>query len=226
MAGYTNNTSIAAGYRGAGRGAPGFSLTMNSDAFNQLMERASYFVKDMRPAMQEMMRWNQKYNIGQFSLKSTGLYKPLSEKYLKQKIERFGRRLPILVGVGMLANSVILDQSIGAIRAVTPNSFTIGTAIPYAPIHQYGGLSRYYDRDTKRTITIKVPARPFLYWDDYRRKATVAILEYFFVSAMLKAWNIENGPKPKMPPMPPGNQNKISNSEKTVKRRRKRKNAQ
>jgi len=183
-----NQKSTTVGVRGAGKGSPGFSLTLDDKRFFNLLERASLVVKDLSPAFAEVMRWNQKYNIGQFSLRTTGLYHPLSKKYFERKKKKLRlSNVPILVRYGTLANSLILANSLGAVRSVGPTSFVLGTKVPYAPYLQKGAPKR------------NLPARPFLFWDKYRTDATVEILSWYMTEGIIKALQIKGGKRPPRP---------------------------
>lgn len=111
----------------------------------------------------EIARSIAKYNRTNFILKGYGKYAPLSEAYAKWKRKHFPGQ-SILVRTGRLRDSVTdaTRPSRDTILQVTKNSMAHGTKVPYGSYIQNG---------TKR-----MPARPYLFWDDPRLKIVERIL--------------------------------------------------
>ena len=84
-----------------------------------------------------------------FKLKGPGKYKDLSPRYKKRKQKEHGFIYPILKATGRLESSITSENQdhIGIVR---PRSLTIGSAVPYAVVHQEGRG--------------RMPKRPFLFW--------------------------------------------------------------
>lgn len=137
---------------------PFTSYTIENDqAFNQKLKNAAKEVGDLRFAMGEIARDWFKSNKAQFSLKGSGQYPPLSEKYAERK-RRIGGSLPILVGFkpnggrsGRLMDSLTGTPNTDSVLRIGNASLVIGTKVPYGVYHQ---------SDRPRS---KIPLRKFLF---------------------------------------------------------------
>ena len=84
----------------------------------------------------EAARIIKKFSKANFTLKGSGQYPPLSERYKKRK-DILKPGAPILVFDGKLRDSIISNTS-DSILKITENSVIIGTSVIYAKDHDEG----------------------------------------------------------------------------------------
>ena len=86
-------------------------------------------------------------------------WKPLSPAYKKRKLAQGYSSIP-LTKTGHMLRSIT--------RKATKNRFTMGSAVEYAPVHQFGGGNN-------------IPARPFLKFQTRDLKAIEGIVKKYIV---------------------------------------------
>lgn len=122
----------------------------NDREFGAAIERAASQVSDLRVAFGLIARDWFKSNKAQFSLKGSGQYQPLSEKYAIRKAKKHGNK-PILVATGRLRDSLTNQGTDESIIRITEKSMILGTTVPYGVYHQ---------SDAPRS---KIPLRKFFF---------------------------------------------------------------
>jgi phage gpG-like protein len=133
-------------------GEPTFSYSIENDRlFKQAITNAVNVASDLRiPFKQISLDW-YKSNRAIFKLKSKGLYPDLSEKYKKQKYNKYKFVYPILEATGRLKDSILEQDSPETINIIEKQQLTLGTQVPYGIYHQS-------DRERK-----KIPLRKFIF---------------------------------------------------------------
>jgi hypothetical protein len=135
------------------------SYSIQNDArFAAAMDNAASVVSDLRVAWGLIAKDWFKSNKAQFSLKGSGQYPPLSEKYAERKARLGGAGVPILVGVrrgggvsGKLRDSISGAPNSDSIIQIGKQAMILGTRVAHGIYHQ---------SDLPRR---KVPLRKFLF---------------------------------------------------------------
>lgn len=127
--------------------------------FQKKVKAAIEAVRDLRPAFLAIANHWYKDNAQIFVYKNSTInYKPLSKKYIKQKVRKqidmgLPHRpdgTPILRFTGTMLKSIINPKAEGAVYEITKTNLTLGTEIPYGIYHQ------------SRASRGKMPYRPFI----------------------------------------------------------------
>lgn len=92
-----------------------------------------------RFVMGEMARIVKKFSRANFTLKGSGQYPPLTERYKKRK-KRFKPSAPILVFRGDLRDSII-GNTVNSILKITDRTAIVGTKVPHGKFHDQGAPS-------------------------------------------------------------------------------------
>lgn len=126
-----------------------FTLIVDDVAvIDRAFSRFSSNIKDLRPIWDDVAKEFYRIEDEQFATEgghSGNPWKPLSAKYEKWKESKIPAQM-ILEWDGTLKHSLTGPRSKGSIRIDEPDSFAIGSSIPYARYHQQG--------------TAKMPRRP------------------------------------------------------------------
>jgi hypothetical protein len=108
----------------------------NDRRFRNAITRLSEQTEDLRIPFGLILRDFYRSEASIFSLKSEGLYPPISPKYGIQKERKVGFRYPLLVRTWRLASSLLGPNNPGSISKITKLSLTFGTSIEYGIYHQ------------------------------------------------------------------------------------------
>lgn len=112
------------------------SYTIENQAeFENLLRRIAKAGSN-RFIMGEMARIVKKFSKANFTLKGSGQYPPLQEKYKVRKA-RFKPSAPILVFRGRLRDGII-GKTLDSILKITKDIAIVGTKTPYAKFHDEG----------------------------------------------------------------------------------------
>lgn len=140
------------------------SLQLENKEALDLIAKAVGKMEDLSFEFGEIARSLAKYNRTNFILKGYGKYAPLSAAYAEWKARKFPGR-PILVRTGRLRDSVTdaTRPSKDTILVIKKDGMAHGSKVPYSGFVQDG--------------TRKMPARPYLFWDDARVRIVQRILQ-------------------------------------------------
>lgn len=122
----------------------------NDRQFAAEIEKSVKLVGDLRVAFGLIGRDWFKSNRAQFSLKGSGQYTPLRERYAQEKRRAVGNK-PILVRSGRLRDSVTNFGSADSVINITQTAMILGTRVPHGIYHQ---------SDKPRRV---IPLRKFLF---------------------------------------------------------------
>jgi len=120
--------------------------------FQDALNRASAVCDDLSPAFLAILASWERGNLALKTLSGPGKYIPLSKKYQKQKLKKWGFIYPALVASGALVDSISEPTSDNIhIRRIGKQVLEMGSGLPYAIYHQSGKPRK------------KIPFRPFLF---------------------------------------------------------------
>ena len=142
-----------------------FTINYSDKGLNEKIANAVKQFGNFRFEFGEIVRSLAKYNKSIFNLVGSGKYAPLSPKYAEWKLRNYGVK-PILVLDGALRDSLIEprgDINPNTIINITNTSMEYGTKLPFAAFVQEG--------------TSKMPARPFHFIDEARRRIIDQIID-------------------------------------------------
>lgn len=122
----------------------------NDKEFVAAIDKAFTKVSDLTFAWKRISEDWRKSNNAQFTLQSSGLYPPLSDKYAARKAKLFPGK-PILVATERLKKSVTVKSHKDHINVIKKSGFIFGTRTPYGIFHQ---------SDDPRSL---IPQRKFLF---------------------------------------------------------------
>lgn len=111
-------------------------IVANDKAFSKELQRIGNRVSDFRIPFGLITKDFYRSNRKLFTLKGTGLYPDLSDKYKTQKKRQVGFIYPILFKEGALAASLLSPQGAGAEYSIGRKTLVLGTNIKYAIYHQ------------------------------------------------------------------------------------------
>ena len=138
-------------------------------------------VTDLRPAWSEIADDFLDISRDVFDTQGAALgrrWKPNAPWWAAYKQEKYGADAGILVQQppGRLRQSVTVKNAPYALRDVRPAQLRIGTSLGIAAIHQKGGTLTHKRGD--RSITVRVPARPFVRPRQQARRWTLFVDDY------------------------------------------------
>lgn len=123
----------------------------NWDAWQKQLGKALEQVSSLKVPLSLIADDFYKSERAIFQLKSKGAYEDLSEKYKKRKIKEKGFAYPILKRDGDLEKSLTVRGGPGNITIVEDKFLIVGSAVPYAAVHQFGAPSK------------NIPSRPIVF---------------------------------------------------------------
>lgn len=151
-------------------------MKLEGEGFDQILEFKNIFTgpsyeRLKKDLMAKMMR--QKDQVFDRSSAPDGsAWAPLSKKAAARrtaKAVKAGAKDPtnhkILLDTGKLRNSLTDASAPYGLRSTDNDEVKIGTNVPYANIHQYGGMiitNNLFGKMVRESITIIIPARPFV----------------------------------------------------------------
>ncbi len=120
----------------------GFQFDFLGDVqFDRAFSRFGDSLESFTPVWLELQksfyRKTNKVFVSQGSSNAGGAWNPLSAKYLKRKVKKFGNR-PILEATRKLRKSLTNPRADGSVVVIEPTEFAIGTSLTYAKYHQFG----------------------------------------------------------------------------------------
>jgi phage gpG-like protein len=122
----------------------------NYQTFQSKIDEAFKKVGNLRVPFSDIVDDFYKSERAIFKLKSPGAYKDLTPAYAKRKEKKHKFKYPILRATGKLERSVTERGGPGNITIIGDRFAVVGTFIPYAAVHQFGGGNN-------------IPSRPFIF---------------------------------------------------------------